>query len=56
MTKAVVPIMKLYNIAAVTVGVNLMTSPPAVPSNPFIWKMSPETPDTEGIIGFWHPG
>ena len=56
MTKAVLPIMKKYNIAAITVGVNPMTSPPAVPRNPFIWKMNPEDSDEEGIIAFWHPG
>ena len=56
MTKAVLPIMKKYNIAAITVGVNSMTSPPAVPRNPFIWKMNPEDSDEEGIIAFWHPG
>ena len=56
MTKAVLPIMKKYNIAAITVGVNSMTSPPAVPRNPFIWKMNPEDSGEEGIIAFWHPG
>ena len=56
MTKAVLPIMKKYNIAAITVGVNPMTSPPAVPRNPFIWKMNSEDSDEEGIIAFWHPG
>ena len=56
MTKAVLPIMKKHNIAAITVGVNLMTSPPAVPRNPFIWKMNREDSNEDGIIAFWHPG
>lgn len=56
MTKAVIPIMKKHNISAITVGVNPMTSPPAVPPHPFVWKLSPQDNDEDGIIAFWHPG
>lgn len=56
MTKAVIPIMKKHNISLITVGVNPMTSPPAVPPHPFVWKLSPQDNDEDGIIAFWHPG
>ncbi|XP_025114212.1 uncharacterized protein LOC112576153 [Pomacea canaliculata] len=56
MTSAVIPIMKKHNITAITVGVNQMTSPPALPSQAFVWKMRPEDKDEDGVIAFWHPG
>lgn len=56
MTSAVIPIMKKHNITAITVGVNQMTSPPALPSQAFVWKMRPDDKDEDGVIAFWHPG
>ncbi|XP_070176101.1 uncharacterized protein [Littorina saxatilis] len=56
MTKAVIPHLKKHKIAAISVGVNTMTSPPAVPRTPFIWKVNPKDSDEDGVIAFWHPG
>ncbi|XP_076436514.1 uncharacterized protein LOC143276017 [Babylonia areolata] len=56
MTKAVIPVLKKHKIQAISVGVNDMTSPPALPRTPFIWKASPHDSDQDGVIAFWHPG
>ncbi|XP_041370965.1 uncharacterized protein LOC121384574 isoform X2 [Gigantopelta aegis] len=50
MTQSVVPSLVKYGVAAVSVGVNSGTSPPAV-HNPFLWRF-----EGSEVIGFWHPG
>ena len=51
MTKAVIPTLLKKNIAAISVGVNDGTSPPAVPKI-FTWKFD----DDNEIIAMWNPG
>ncbi|CAE1326482.1 unnamed protein product [Acanthosepion pharaonis] len=50
MTQAVIPILAQNNIKAVSVGVNGVSSPPAVPKL-FNWVFK-----NQSVIGFWHPG
>ncbi|XP_070532504.1 uncharacterized protein [Ptychodera flava] len=49
-TQAAIPTLVKHGIDAVSVGVNFMSSPPAVP-NPFVWKYG-----NDSVIGMWHPG
>lgn len=50
MTIAAVPSMTRKGIIGVSVGVNNMTPPPAVPKV-FKWQFG-----TDSVIGTWHPG
>lgn len=50
MTQAVLPILTDLGIEAVSVGVNTVTAPPAVPPI-FNWKFK-----NSSVIGIWHPG
>ena len=50
MTQGILPTLTKMNVVAVSVGVNSMTSPPAVP-NPFVWKYGQHS-----VIGTWHKG
>jgi hypothetical protein len=50
MSQAVIPSLVKMGVSGVTVGVNPMTSPPAVPSL-FVWKYK-----SDSVIAAWHPG
>ena len=50
MTQASIPYMLQHNIAAISVGVNPASAPPAVPS-PNVWKFG-----NHSIITYWHKG
>ncbi|XP_070532505.1 uncharacterized protein [Ptychodera flava] len=49
-TQATIPTLVKHGIEAVSVGVNSMSSPPAVP-NPFVWKYG-----NDSVLAMWHPG
>ena len=50
MSQALVPLFAQMGVEAVSVGVNSVTSPPAVPPI-FRWKFK-----NASVIGLWHPG
>ncbi|CAG2232231.1 unnamed protein product [Mytilus edulis] len=50
MTQGIVPILEEEGVAAISVGVNTVTAPPAVPPI-FRWKFQ-----NSSVIGIWHPG
>lgn len=50
MTQAVLPILTDLGVEAISVGVNTVTAPPAVPPI-FNWKFM-----NSSVIGIWHPG
>ncbi|XP_064635119.1 uncharacterized protein LOC135492532 [Lineus longissimus] len=50
MTQAVIPVLVKQGIAAITVGVNAATSPPAVPRI-FNWEYNGQS-----VLAMWHPG
>ncbi len=50
MTQAIIPTLVKMGISAVSVGVNSMTPPPAVP-NPFVWNYQGQS-----VIATWHKG
>ena len=53
MTAAVIPVLRRNNIKAVSVGVNPMSAPPAVPKL-FQWKLHNESKDV--MMAMWLPG
>ena len=56
MTQAIIPTLVKMGVAAVSVGVNPMTSPPAVP-NPFVWRFNhSDGSSSDSVIGLWHKG
>ena len=50
MTQGIIPILQEEGVAAISVGVNTVTAPPAVPPI-FTWKFQ-----NSSVIGIWHPG
>lgn len=50
MSQALIPLFEEMGVEAVSVGVNTVTSPPAVPPI-FQWKFQ-----NSSVIGLWHPG
>jgi hypothetical protein len=50
MTQAVIPSLVKKGVTGVTVGVNNMTPPPAVPQL-FVWQFG-----MDSVLGTWHPG
>ena len=51
MTRSVLPTLVDFNVKAISVGVNPMTAPPAVP-NPCVWKFN----ETVDVIMTYHKG
>ncbi|KAK3090828.1 hypothetical protein FSP39_014977, partial [Pinctada imbricata] len=49
-TQSMIPLLKEFDIEAISVGVNAVTSPPAVPPV-FQWEFQ-----NKSVIGIWHPG
>ena len=50
MTQAVIPTLSSMGVKAISVGVNTMTAPPAVP-NPFVWKFN-----NYSVMATYHKG
>lgn len=55
LTRAVIPILVEKGIHAVTVGVNNMSPPPAVPNPTFRWVQTTSAGNSE-VMAMWHPG
>ena len=55
MTQAIIPTLVKMGVSAVSVGVNPMTSPPAVP-NPFVWRFNHSDGSSDSVIGLCHKG
>lgn len=53
-TRSAIPILHDEGVRAVTVGVNGVTSPPAVPHDQPFWYRD-EASGTQ-LLSFWHPG
>lgn len=54
LTRAAIPILARLGVKALTVGVNGVSAPPAVPFNtPFWWR---DGPSGAQLLSFWHPG
>lgn len=54
LTRAAIPILARQGVRALTVGVNGVSAPPAVPFNtPFWWR---DEPSGTQLLSFWHPG
>lgn len=54
LTRAAIPILARQGVRVLTVGVNGVSAPPAVPFNtPFWWR---DEPSGSQLLSFWHPG